>query len=222
MTPYYDHAGITIYHADCRDVIGELEADVVVTDPPFGIDGGVGSNRRRGRGDYQATGWEDTPAYIRDVCVPVLVELIDGVGRVVFTPGTNHLADYVAMRPTKTIGCFWTPAAPGFTAWGYSTFTPILYYGSDPRAGKGQSPNGRKVLERSEGVAHPCPKPYPAWRWLVDKASLEGETVLDPFMGSGTTLVAAKNLGRKAIGIEIEERYCEIAAERLAQEVMAL
>jgi len=74
----------------------------------------------------------------------------------------------------------------------------------------------------SDGAGHPCPKPVALFRWLTDQLSDANETILDPFMGSGTTLRAAKDLGRKAIGIEIEERYCEIAAKRMAQTVMAL
>ncbi|KKK85110.1 hypothetical protein LCGC14_2776570, partial [marine sediment metagenome] len=69
---------------------------------------------------------------------------------------------------------------------------------------------------------HPCSRALGHFRWLVSWWSLPGETILDPFMGSGTTLRAAKDLGRKAIGIEIEERYCEIAAKRCSQSVMRL
>jgi site-specific DNA-methyltransferase (adenine-specific) len=69
---------------------------------------------------------------------------------------------------------------------------------------------------------HPTVKPTDLLAILLGYSTLAGEVVLDPFMGSGTTLVAAKNLGRKAIGIEIEERYCEIAAKRCSQEVLAL
>ena len=74
--------------------------------------------------------------------------------------------------------------------------------------------------ETAEQNGHPCPKPFKAWLWLVQKMCSPKGTVLDPFMGSGTTLRAAKDLGRSAIGIEIEESYCEIAANRLRQQVM--
>jgi len=69
---------------------------------------------------------------------------------------------------------------------------------------------------------HPTQKPIPVMRWCIQQAPDETVTILDPFMGSGTTLRAAKDLGRKAIGIEVEERYCEIAAKRMSQSVMAL
>jgi site-specific DNA-methyltransferase (adenine-specific) len=73
-----------------------------------------------------------------------------------------------------------------------------------------------------DAKGHPCPKPLRWMTWATSLASLPGETVLDPFAGSGTTLLAAKSLGRRAIGIEIEERYCEIAAQRCSQEVLGL
>jgi site-specific DNA-methyltransferase (adenine-specific) len=97
-----------------------------------------------------------------------------------------------------------------------------LYYGKDPylATGKGRRPNGFTWNNATEENGHPCPKPLPVIKWIVSRVSLEGETIIDPFMGSGTTLRAAKDLGRKAIGIEIEERYCEIAAKRMSQEVM--
>jgi DNA modification methylase len=96
-----------------------------------------------------------------------------------------------------------------------STFQPILYYGKDWRAGKGALPSGRQVTESAEKNGHPCPKPVGAWKWLVDKTAPAMGTVLDPFMGSGTTGVACANLGRSFIGIELERKYFDIACERI-------
>ncbi len=119
------------------------------------------------------------------------------------------------------LGGYFNPSSTGWTQWGLNSISPILYYGKDPRCGKkGTTSTGMQVNEASEKNGHPCPKPYRAWAWLLNKGSLDGEIVLDPFMGSGTTLRAAKDLGRKAIGIECEEKYCEIAARRMAQEVL--
>ena len=221
MKPYYDHAGITIYHADCRDIIDELEADVVVTDPPFG------ANRPDiAHTAYASSGWSDTPDYVETVCVSAMSRTVDQVGRVVFTPGKTNLRRYLtALGDPADMGVLFFPRAGSCGKWGFDVSVPILYYGRDPSPSTNRIPNGKwfpTAPTERRAIDHPCPKPYAAWQWLVAKASLEGETVLDPFVGSGTTLLAAKNLGRKAIGIEIEERYCEIAAERLSQEVMAL
>ena len=209
---------VTLYQGDCLDVMRDLPSggvDAVVTDPPHGIDGGRGGQaRERGKGKYSPTSWIDNEDYIADVVVPVIRECIRIARRVVVTPGVRCLHLYPR---ASDIGCFWTPAATGCGTWGFSTFHPILYYGKDHRAGRGALPNGKQVTERAEQNAHPCPKPLGAWTWLVDKASIEGETVLDPFMGSGTTGVACVQTGRSFIGIEIDPGYFAIAQRRIAE-----
>jgi len=216
MKPYYDHAGIQIFHGDCREVLPQLDADCVVSDPPYGVADCTGGDIREfGKADYISR-FDDTEEYRSKVIVPAIELCIQKCERVVITPGIFGLRDY---PPADDIGCFWTPAAQTHGRWGFRTFNPILYYGRSPRAGLGDSASGMQLTESAEKNGHPCPKPIGAWKWLVAKASLEGETILDPFMGSGTTLRAAKDLGRRAIGIEIEEKYCEIAAKRLSQEV---
>lgn len=215
MKPYYDEDGITIYHGDCREVLPLVSADVVLTDPPYGINGGSLQAMGRNKGDY-AGGFDDTPDYIRDVVVPVIGSLIESAGCVVVTPGNRCMCYY---PQPHSFGVFYQPAAVGMQRFGNLDAQPIFYYGS---AGGGRlgKPCSYVLTEAPEKNGHPCVKPYSAWRRLL--LSLPDGVVLDPFMGSGTTLRAAKDLCRKAIGIEIEERYCEIAAKRLAQRALPL
>jgi DNA modification methylase len=108
--------------------------------------------------------------------------------------------------------------------WGFTCWQPILAYGCDPFLEKsmGSRPDVIEHSETSEKNGHPCPKPLGFWKRVLERGSVSGEDiVLDPFMGSGTTLRACKDSGRRCVGIEIEEKYCEIAANRLRQEVFA-
>ena len=216
MIPYYEADGIAIYHGDCRELDG-MAFDCLLTDPPWGIDGGRGGQTRLRKKVYAAP-FDDTPAYVRAACVPVVTGLAAKCKSGAVTPG-NAMA--FAYPEPVAWGVFWQPAAVAFGPWGIVCSQPIFYYGKDPRGGKGQWPSGKQLTERPSSDDHPCAKPIRAWSWLLAKVSASADDViLDPFLGAGTTLVAAKNLGRRAIGIEIEERYCEIAAKRLAQGVL--
>jgi site-specific DNA-methyltransferase (adenine-specific) len=221
--PYYEHAGVTIYHGDCRDVLPYLEADALVTDPPYGVELGVGKDMRGGsprlrHGLAKAAyaGFGDTYEELLSTVVPAVELALAIVKRGALFSGP-HLQDF----PKATaIGGVYCPVGAGRHQWGFKTFLPVLFYGVDPRLHKGAQPNTIKSTRKAEPNEHPCPKPIEWMRWLIDRVALSGEIVLDPFAGSGTTLRAAKDLGYRAIGIEIEERYCEIAAKRLAQEVL--
>jgi site-specific DNA-methyltransferase (adenine-specific) len=226
VTPYYQHGGITIYHADCRDVLPSLEFDAVITDPPYGV--GLKAKRAKQRGGgvtarFGSYSFDDTPEYITNAVIPVVRTCIEMAHAVVLTPGIRNMWLY---PPADDVGCFYSAAGTGMGRWGFTCSQPILFYGSDPylRRGLGSRANscGQTYPNDANAYGHPCAKPIRMMRWLVDRASVAGETVLDPFMGSGTTLEAAKNLYRPAIGIELEERYCEIAARRLEQEVLPM
>jgi DNA modification methylase len=227
VKPYYQDDAVTIYHGDCRKVLPHLgPIDATVTDPPYGVGLAAKRAKQRGVGVVSRTGsysFADTPEYLKSVVVPIVEECRDVSRCVALTPGTRNLWLY---PPADDVGCFYSAAGTGMGRWGFTCSQPILFYGSDPylRTGRGSRANscGQTYPNDANEYAHPCAKPLPMMRWLVVRASLENETVLDPFMGSGTTLAAAKYSNRKAIGIEIEERYCEIAAKRCAQEVLDL
>jgi site-specific DNA-methyltransferase (adenine-specific) len=219
MKPYYEEDGITIYHTDCREILPCLpKVDLVLTDPPYGVQLGAGKDMRGGLHGLakQSYGvYEDTRANLQSVVIPVIKAVLSLAGRAIVFTGPN-VWDY---PPAATIGGVFCPSGSGRHCWGFNTFLPVLYYGKEPDLNLGAKTG--TVLQStatSEENGHPCPKPIDWIAWMMQKASRQGETVLDPFMGSGTTLVAAKRLGRRAIGIEIEEQYCEIAVDRLRQQ----
>lgn len=221
IDPYYDHAGITIFHGDCREILPQLEpVDLVLTDPPYGIGydriansvGGKRSiNGAAWKTDHDTTGWDDE-------AVPdgLLQTVIDFGNRAIVWGG-----NYYSLPPSRC-WLFWDKMNDGKTfADGELAWTNLS--GSVRRLqhlwdGMLQ----QKMGDKKESRLHPTQKPLSVIRWCMTVAdkTATANTILDPFMGSGTTLRAAKDLGRKAIGIEIEEKYCEIAANRLRQEVL--
>jgi site-specific DNA-methyltransferase (adenine-specific) len=219
VTPYYDHAGITIYHGDCREILPHVKADVLVTDPPYGMNlgnhGGANDERSRELRRCAYASYDDTPENYRSVVVPAIELALSRVVRgAVFGPAPSVWA----LPAPSALGAIYIRAANGRSPWGFQNLAPVLLYGVAPDLHLG----ARNTVAMAKGKAdpscgHPCPKPVEWLTWLVGLASKAAETVIDPFMGSGTTLRAAKDLGRRAIGIEIEEKYCEIAAKRLSQ-----
>lgn len=200
--PYYQEDGITIYHGDCREILPDLpEVDLVLTDPPYGID---------------KAEWDDSfPIEWFDLLRTKVLGLMPGIWNLIKMP--EEIAGM------KYIWCLSAYLKNGMTrgAIGFGNWIPCLVYVREGASAYVQDGDCREfIVGRDPKPNHPSPKPYEAMLWFCKR--LPGATVLDPFMGSGTTLKAAKELGREAIGIEIQEKYCEIAVERLAQGVLAL
>jgi site-specific DNA-methyltransferase (adenine-specific) len=213
LKPYYEHAGITIYHGDCRDVLPQItDYQVFVTDPPYGVN----FTGKETKSTISTVGY--TIGDDQEIGPWVVREVLKRAARGLVFPGTRQMFKYP--QPAD-IGCVFCPAGAGLGRWGFTLFHPVLYYGKCPTTQSGMASASITSFATSDIEGHPCPKPLAWMKWAVKRVTLEGETVIDPLAGSGTTLEAAKILGFRAIGIEIEERYCEIAAKRLSQEVLA-
>jgi site-specific DNA-methyltransferase (adenine-specific) len=210
VRPYYQDEYVTIYNGDCRDFIDSLAPfHLVCTDPPYA----------------NGTGYDvylDTEENLRSLVSEVIVKLIGLSSRVAISPGNGAMWYYP--RPAWTLAWV-TPAGCGYNNWGFTCWQPILVYGKCPflEAGLGCRSDIIMATESSEKNGHPCPKPLNLWKSVIKRVSANSLCpIFDPFMGSGTTLRAAKDSGRKAIGIDISEKYCEIAAERMSQCVLDL
>lgn len=194
----------SVVQGDCLELMRSLETwakpfDVTITDPPYGV-------------GLEYDGFDDSSFNVRELAAAFIPEVVKLSHRVAVTPGVRNLFAYP--EPTHT-GSFSYPAGAGVTRWGFTCWQPILFYGKDPYGGQGSRPDSHTSYESAEKCGHPCPKPIGQWEWLVQRASREGEVIFDPFLGSGTTAVAAKKLGRHYLGFEISPEYCEIARKRL-------
>ena len=208
MNPYYENGGVTIYHGDCREILPALSYDAIVSDAPYGV--GV---------EYDT--FSDTASNVASLAGDVSPFILQAKRAALFT-GVPQMW----MWPTpKWVLCWsYAPATNEFSPWGYAQWQPVLVYGKDPYLAKCLGPRPTVYTNSTppdrRGNDHPCPKPEPVMRWVVERTTDEADVIVDPFMGSGTTLRSAKDCGRRAIGIDLSERYCEIAANRLAQGVL--
>ena len=206
----------TLYLGDCMEILPMLgKVDAVITDPPYGVELGGRANNNRARESY--AGFDDTAENIVSCVVPAVQMALEKALRGLVTPGVRNIHAYPR---SQHIGAIYYPAASGCNSWGFSCWQPMLYYGKDPHGGHGSMHDSFSSVEPAEKNGHPCPKPIRQMIWMVNRMTRnKDDSILDPFMGSGTTGVAAIQLGRKFIGIEREERYFEIACRRIEQAV---
>ncbi len=211
MKPYYQDNAVTIYHGDCREILPQLEpVDLVLTDPPYPED-----DRFNGSFELIAEVATETFKLARPDSWLVSDCLRPGL--------PNYIAAWVPWKYYELLAVNIENTMAN-CAFGLDRFSPSIVFKKGLPKVKSRWQNMIPVTRQATGQVfnHPSCK-YLKFYSAACRMLSDGEaTILDPFMGSGTTLRAAKDLGRKAIGIEIEEKYCEIAARRMAQEVLEL
>ena len=215
--PYYRDESVTLYHGDCREVTEWLGADVLVTDPPYGRGWKQGLLPGHTRTAGGIVGDEDTK--VRDAALSLWGDrLVVAFGDLMLAPpaGTRQVLIYRKPRLSGMTGTTagWQRNAEAIYLLGPR---PTGWGGRDSVISTGsQAASGANGMARRYG--HPHAKPVDVMETLI--AACPAGTIADPFAGSGSTLVAGRNQGRRAIGVEIEERYCEAAARRLSQGVL--
>lgn len=242
MRPYYEHDGITIYHGDCREILPTVgQIDCVVTDPPY-CSGGFsesGKSAAKGMGLRSETirdvGWfvndnmttQGIAWLMSHVAGWCFRQMADGGTFTAFTDWRmlNNLAPAIESSGFRYQQLLvWKKPNPGLGVGFRAQHELAMHFAKG--TGKYYSFDHGNVIESKRVNAsdreHQTQKPLDLIETILTVVSEAGKTVVDPFMGSGTTLHAAKNLRRKAIGIEISERYCEVAAKRISQMVLPL
>lgn len=218
MNPYYQDEAVTIYHGDCREIAPTLgHFDLLLTDPPYGLGsdshatrlGGLHRRNASAPGSqYINYGWDSAPPSRAEI------ELLIQQATLHIIWGANHIGNF--------------PPSPCWLVWdklnGENRYADCeLAWTSLKIAVRRKAHLWHGMLRHdNEPREHPTQKPLPLFMWCINLAGEPVRTVLDPFAGSGTAGRAAKDLGKQAVLIEREESYCEIAARRMAQEVLPL
>ena len=202
--PYYDEGGITIYNADCRQVLPFLDVmDLVLTYPPYGINA---TKMTMGKGQSSKPKAKRFNSSWCDENIPRNLNQVLDAAKYACIWGGNYMTQF--LEPTndwlvwhkKNDDRSFSECEFAWTNFGCQSRHLSHNWGGELKS-------------------HPTQKPLDVIRWCFRWVPEDVQAVIDPFMGSGTTLVAARLEGRKAVGIELEERYCEIAVNRLQQRV---
>jgi site-specific DNA-methyltransferase (adenine-specific) len=203
MRLFYEADGVTLYHGDCRELLAshEVRADLVLTDPPYGV--GLKTNYRERRRTGPKSRCNNFPP-LRGDDTPFDPSHLLHFSRLILF-GANHYADRL-------------PASASWLVWdkldGLASKRELGF--------NDQADCALKASECDERRVHPTQKPVELMARIIGAFSELGDVILDPYAGSGSTLVAAKNLGRRAIGVEISEDYCHVIVARLSQGVLDL
>ena len=219
MTPYYEQDGITIYHGDCRELLADVRADVLLTDPPYFLPAAhynVRSGTSKSIGDLSILEY-----YFKGLFAEFADSLSAQGTAYVFCDGQSYpifyRAAYMAFKKLRPL--IWDKLV-SINGYSWRHQHELILFGEMADAPSVATGDGDVLKGSAVPIAerlHLAQKPIEILRKLLSKST---GTVLDPFCGSGSSLVASLQIGRTAIGIEIEERYCEIAAKRLLEQLV--
>ena len=202
----YERNGITIYNQDCLELLptfADQQFNLILTDPPYGV-------------NLEYDTYQDTPEKWKELMNTVIPQFRRISQMTIMPIGNRYEMPFIYKTNPPDWLIAWYKGSPGHRSpIGFNDWEPLLVYGK----GKGVVMHDYFYCQPElEKNGHPCPKSVEWASWLISRATKEGDLILDPFMGSGTTLVAARNLNRRAIGIELSPAYCQIAISRLGQD----